>query len=153
MVGERHWLRVGSSARFDWGEVIAIAKYRHPGGFLAESVVIEACDAAPEGDESPWPPEPFRMPGASHDYGSMDAEHIRSLIRNAGIVGMGCRVSNGGEAVATKGQKVELLIINGAECEPFLTRSSLYAGRDRQDRPRRQNPDACLGCLKRHHRD
>lgn len=104
------------------GEVTAIAKYRHPGGFLAESVVIEARDAAPEGDESPWPPEPFRMPGASHDYESMDAEQIRSLIRNAGIVGMG------GAAFPTavklsppKGKKVELLIINGAECEPFLT--------------------------------
>ncbi len=108
------------------GEVTAIAKYRHPGGFMAEAVVIEARDTAPEveagGDPMVWPPHPFTLPGANTDYDSMAPGLIRSLIRDAGVVGMG------GAAFPTfvklsppRGKKVDLLVINGAECEPFLT--------------------------------
>jgi electron transport complex protein RnfC len=108
------------------GEVTAIAKFRHPGGFLADAVVIEARDAAPAPAEGvvpePWPPHPFALHGANPDYETMAPDLLRSLIRDAGVVGMG------GAAFPTfvklsppRGKKVDLLVINGAECEPFLT--------------------------------
>lgn len=108
------------------GEVTAIAKHRHPGGYMAESVFIEARDEAPapaDGQEAiAWPPDPILLRGATTDYESLAPATIKSMIREAGIVGMG------GAAFPThvklsppQDKPVDTLVINGAECEPYLT--------------------------------
>jgi len=58
----------------------------------------------------------------NEDYLSLSSEQIRTIISDAGIVGMG------GAAFPThvkinppKGKQIDSLIINGVECEPYLT--------------------------------
>lgn len=58
----------------------------------------------------------------NEDYLSLSDEQIRTIISDAGIVGMG------GAAFPThvkinppKGKQIDSLIINGVECEPYLT--------------------------------
>ena len=103
------------------GEVTFVGPRAHPGGFPCESVVIEARDgvwpAATDGAPPPW-----RLPGASADWERMTRAELTALIREAGIVGLG------GAAFPTHvklsppaGKPIDLLVINGAECEPFLT--------------------------------
>ena len=63
-----------------------------------------------------------RMPQESSDWSALSADAIISRIREAGIVGLG------GAAFPTAvklspppGKKIDTLIVNGAECEPYLT--------------------------------
>lgn len=105
------------------GEVTAVAKHRHPGGFICDAVVIEARDPQPGPDGAVAVQIPYRMPGAVGDrYMDADPALLKNLIRDAGLVGMG------GAAFPTHvklsppvGKPVDTLVINGAECEPFLT--------------------------------
>lgn len=60
--------------------------------------------------------------GLGENWESADTDHIREAIKNAGLVGMG------GAAFPThvklsppKDKPIDTLILNGAECEPFLT--------------------------------
>lgn len=96
------------------GEVTFVGLRTHPGGYACESVVIEARNG-----ESP---ETWRLPGARADWESLERGDLIRLIREAGIVGLG------GAAFPThvkltppEGKPIDLLVINGAECEPFLT--------------------------------
>lgn len=96
------------------GKVTAIQPHLHPAmAALVPSVVIET----PEG-ESPdggsWP--------APADWSGLSADDLRARIRDAGIVGMG------GAAFPThvkltppKDKRIDALILNGVECEPYLT--------------------------------
>lgn len=53
---------------------------------------------------------------------TMSAEQLREIIRNAGIVGMGgATFPTAVKLTPPKGKAIEKLIINGAECEPYLT--------------------------------
>ncbi|HOU54688.1 MAG TPA: electron transport complex subunit RsxC [Myxococcota bacterium] len=104
------------------GEVTAIARHRHPGGFTTDAVVIEAREAppadAPEG--ASWPPEPVRMPPLDPDRAS--PEDLRNRVRDAGIVGLGGATFPTHVKLAPPPEKpVDTLVINGAECEPYLT--------------------------------
>lgn len=94
------------------GKVTAIGPIPHPGLCQSRGITIEAA----EGADQAWPPR------AAGDWHSMKPDEIISLIRDAGIVGMG------GAAFPThvkltppEGKKAEILLINGAECEPYLT--------------------------------
>lgn len=96
------------------GEVTFVGPRAHPGGFVCESVVIESRD----GDAPPA----WRLPGARPEWERLTRAEILALIREAGIVGLG------GAAFPTHvklsppdGKPIDLLVINGAECEPFLT--------------------------------
>ncbi|RJQ44019.1 MAG: electron transport complex subunit RsxC [Nitrospiraceae bacterium] len=93
------------------GKVIAIADFPTSAGRLVNSVVIESDgqDEAIAFKESP-------------DYLNLGADEIKSLIKDAGIVGMG------GAAFPTnvklsppKEKPIDSVILNGAECEPYLT--------------------------------
>lgn len=104
------------------GEVTAVARHRHPGGFICDAVVIEAREPVPGPDGVLPDQTPYRLPGAVADYMSATPEVLKGLIRDAGLVGMG------GAAFPThvklsppESKPVDTLIINGAECEPFLT--------------------------------
>jgi len=94
------------------GKVKSIADYPHPFGIPVQTVCIE-------GDgEDKWH-ESCRQ---KRDYTSISVDEIRDLIRDAGLAGMG------GAAFPThvklnppKEKNIDTVILNGAECEPYLT--------------------------------
>ncbi len=93
------------------GKVIAISDFLHPSGRMIPSIVIES----DEKDESISLKE-------NPDYLNLSPEEIKNLIKDAGIVGLG------GAAFPTnvklsppKEKPIDTVILNGAECEPFLT--------------------------------
>ncbi len=94
------------------GIVKAVEKRLHPGGMQVLSVVIENDHADTLSDEI----RPYR------DISQMSSEEMISAVRGAGIVGMG----GAGFPIHVKlsvpqGKKVEYVIVNGAECEPYLS--------------------------------
>ena len=91
------------------GTVKAIEKRTIPTGEEDDCIVIEADDG----------PQEFEMKQV-RDPENVDLDEYRKCVREAGIVGMG------GAALPTHVQvkfndKVDTLLLNGAECEPFLT--------------------------------
>ncbi len=93
------------------GIVKAIEKRPVPNGSLVDSIIIEN-DYANTFDEGVKP----------INYKDIAPDDIPAIIREAGIVGMG------GAAFPThvkltppKGAKIDTIIINGSECEPYLT--------------------------------
>lgn len=82
----------------------------HPSGMVDWCVILR-----PDG-ENRWQP---RQPVA--DYQTLSPAQLQALIRNAGIAGLG---GAGFPTHAKLGQtatSVSTLIINGAECEPYIT--------------------------------
>lgn len=93
------------------GKVIALTDFPIASGKLVQSIVIESDgkDEAVLFNEHP-------------DYMKLSADEIKVMIKDAGIVGMG------GAAFPTnvklsppKEKTIDTVIINGAECEPYLT--------------------------------
>ncbi len=94
------------------GEVTAVRGHAHPAGQDVLSVFIKS-----DGKDEMSPE--VRPPG---DPMEMSPEEIRSLVREGGVVGLG------GAAFPThvklsppRDKPIELVIINGAECGPYLT--------------------------------
>ncbi|MEE8638581.1 MAG: electron transporter RnfC, partial [Candidatus Margulisiibacteriota bacterium] len=94
------------------GKVTKIDKLLHPCGVNILSVVIEAIETAVSGKQR----------AVSRDPESVTPEEIRKLVREAGIVGLG------GAAFPThvkltppEGKKIDTILINGCECEPYIT--------------------------------
>jgi electron transport complex protein RnfC len=95
------------------GKVTKIDKFLHPCGANILSIVIEA----QEGQSSlNFNAEELK---AEND---LSAEEIRKMVREAGIVGLG------GAAFPThvkltppEGKKIDTVLINGCECEPYIT--------------------------------
>jgi electron transport complex protein RnfC len=94
------------------GTIDSIGVFPHPVGADMPAAVI-----IPDGKDE-W------APGCSveRDTSTLEAEQIVEAVRDAGLVGMG------GAAFPThvklsppKNKPIELLIVNGAECEPYLT--------------------------------
>lgn len=83
-------------------------------GYKRPAITIEV-----EGDE--WMPEIKRDNTLKPDI-SLSAEEIMGKLTQAGIVGMGGATFPSHVKLAVpKGKKADVLIINGVECEPFLT--------------------------------
>lgn len=60
--------------------------------------------------------------GRERDYTTLSKEEIRQIIKDAGIVGMGGAGFPTNVKVTPKNEdEIEYVIINGAECEPYLT--------------------------------
>lgn len=60
--------------------------------------------------------------GEERDYTALSKEEIRQIIKDAGIVGMGGAGFPTNVKVTPKNEdEIEYVIINGAECEPYLT--------------------------------
>ncbi len=96
------------------GTVVEIAErpVPHPSGLNAPCVVIET-----DGHDEPVPAE-----HAGEDFLGLDPSKLRNRIREAGIVGLG----GAGFPTFIKmnpgpSRRIELLIVNGAECEPFIS--------------------------------
>lgn len=92
------------------GVVSAVEPMPHPNGSKVMSVVIDN-DRLDE-------PDPSMMPIS---YASMTPEEMIEKIKNAGIVGHGGAAFPTHIKLSSAIGKVDTVIINGAECEPFLT--------------------------------
>lgn len=82
----------------------------HPSGLTTLSVIIE-----PDGEERWGDPEPIPLPTAAPD-------ELRDYLRDAGVVGLGGAVFPS-HLKLRPGQegRLDTLVINGAECEPFIS--------------------------------
>lgn len=94
------------------GKVIAIEKRRHPNGNMIDSIVIENDELDTLSDTI----------YDRNDYDSLTREDMLKIIREAGVVGLG------GATFPTHiklnppaDKKIDCVILNGAECEPYLT--------------------------------
>ena len=95
------------------GKIIAIEDrpVPHPSGMSASCIVLKS-----DGKDS------WCECMANINYRQLDPSALRNIIRDAGIVGLGgagfpsfIKLNPG------PGNKIETLIINGAECEPYIT--------------------------------
>jgi electron transport complex protein RnfC len=91
------------------GTVVAVEPRPHPLGDLIMSVVIEN-----DGQDTPELMEPLTPAQLK------DPEAILQRIREAGVVGMGGAMFPTAFKISSGRGKVDTLIINGAECEPYI---------------------------------
>ena len=82
----------------------------HPSGFKDLAVVIE-----PDGKDE------WCELRKTEDFRSLEPEELIKKIRDAGIVGMGGAGFPAHAKISSAKGKVKVLIINGCECEPYLT--------------------------------
>ncbi|MFH0871523.1 MAG: electron transport complex subunit RsxC [bacterium] len=94
------------------GTVSNIAKHPHPLGQELLAIFIDS-----DGEDK-W----VEGIGSIRDYSTRSPQELRDIVREAGIVGMG------GAAFPThvkltppSDKKIDLVLLNGAECEPYLT--------------------------------
>ncbi|TDX39354.1 electron transport complex protein RnfC [Halanaerobium congolense] len=94
------------------GTVKEIRKVTDPGGNIVDAVVIESAEE-----------DRLNSGLEKHDsLDKLDAAEIRNIIREAGIVGMGGAMFPTHVKVSIPDDKsVDYVILNGAECEPYLT--------------------------------
>ena len=95
------------------GKIVAIEKHLvpHPSGLETDCIIIET-----DGKEE------WVASNKNTNYRQLAANDVRKIIRDAGIVGLGgagfpsfIKLSPGSSNL------IETLIINGAECEPYIT--------------------------------
>ena len=101
------------------GVVKAIEKRPGPTGGLADAVVLEVGPSSGEGAGTPESPGVVFPP---LDWKTASREELLKRVEEAGICGMG----GAGFPTAVKlnpppNKRCEYLILNGAECEPYLT--------------------------------
>lgn len=96
------------------GTVVSIDNVIDAAGLSKPAITIKT-----EGDE--WMPEIDRTDKIEHNI-ALTKEEIVKAIAAAGIVGMGgATFPTQVKLTPPPGQKAEFLIINGVECEPYLT--------------------------------
>lgn len=95
------------------GRIMAIGKYiaHHPSGLPVRTITLK-----PDGNDRwidlPEPSDPF----------TLDADEISARVATAGIVGMGgASFPSAVKLNLRKRFSLHTLVINGAECEPYLT--------------------------------
>jgi electron transport complex protein RnfC len=94
------------------GEVVDIGLWPHPDGSQAEAVRIKVDPFSPQ------TPRPRIVP----EWAGLSPEEVVDAVRQAGVVGLGgAGFPTHVKLVPPEDVKVELLIVNGAECEPYLT--------------------------------
>ncbi|MEG8947687.1 electron transport complex subunit RsxC [Rosettibacter firmus] len=92
------------------GKVIKISSAVNVNGFIKESIFIET-------DEN----EEFcKMPSLNIE--AITAEEIKTRIKDAGIVGLGGAAFPAYVKLSPPDKKIDYVILNGCECEPYLTR-------------------------------
>jgi len=94
------------------GKVIAVEKRPHPIGQKVLSIVIES-DGQDTLDES------IKSKG---DLDNLSAEDIKNIMKDIGLVGMGGATFPAHVKFSPPPDKpIDTVILNGAECEPYLT--------------------------------
>ncbi|HRD92468.1 MAG TPA: electron transport complex subunit RsxC [Accumulibacter sp.] len=94
------------------GTVLAVGEHlaAHPSGLTTLTVTIE-----PDGRDEWIVRTPF-------DYRALAPERVRELLRDAGVVGLGGAVfPSHAKLTAARSVPVDELVINGAECEPYMS--------------------------------
>ncbi len=110
------------------GTVIALEERPHPSGNQVQAVVIRS-----DGRDTLCPSlRPCENPE------SMDADALIAAIREAGITGMGGAGFPTAAKLSSGLGKVDTVLVNGAECEPYITAD---------DRLMRESPERVLGGL------
>ncbi len=95
------------------GTIVAIEErpIPHPSGLNATCIVIET-----DGEDR-W----IEHGPAETTYTEMDASQLRNLIRTSGIVGLGGAGFPSYIKLNPAGAKIDTLILNGVECEPYIS--------------------------------
>lgn len=94
------------------GTAKGVVQLRHPLGFLVDALKIEN-DGLDE-----WHPDVNK----ENNIDSLSAEQIKELVLKAGIVGMGgATFPTHVKLSPPKDKPMDTLVLNGAECEPYLT--------------------------------
>lgn len=96
------------------GTVTDIKPYFHDSGTMVDAIFVENDKQYTVSDEI-----------CPKNYESMTKEEALSVIREAGIVGMGGAGFPAHVKLSPK-SKVDHIIVNGAECEPFITSDHRY---------------------------
>jgi len=93
------------------GRVVAIeaCAVPHPSGLFDLAVVIEA-----DGEDQSVDMQPL-------DWRGLDPSALRNRIRDMGLAGLGGAVFPSYIKLNPGAQKIHTLIVNGAECEPWIT--------------------------------
>ncbi len=95
------------------GKVKTIEKVMLPNGVFDDAIVIEVNLESGEVAEPTWPMKPLS---------ELTPDDIRIIAREAGIVGLGgATFPTAVKLTPPDNVKIDTLIINGAECEPYLT--------------------------------
>ena len=94
------------------GRVVKIDMYEHPTQNEALSIVVEN-DFLDQLD--------FSLENIQRDYTSMSPDEIIGYVREAGIVGMGGAAFPTHVKMKSALGKVDTVLINAAECEPYLS--------------------------------
>jgi len=94
------------------GSVVDISSKPHPGLGECLAITIES-DGLDQWEEGVL---------VERDWKTLNAGELIEIIKNAGIVGLGgATFPTHIKLLPPKGAEIDTLIINGAECEPFLT--------------------------------
>ncbi len=93
------------------GKVVAIGQFPLPTGRMVDSVIIE------NNGQEEW-----TNLKDNPDYLSLSPEELKAKVKDAGIVGMGgATFPTHVKLSPPKEKPIDVVIINGAECEPYLT--------------------------------
>lgn len=112
------------------GVVKAIEPRRVAGGGMSLSVIVE--------NDGQY--ETVEGVGEERDYQTLSKDEIRSIVKEAGIVGMGGAGFPTHVKLTPKDDKaIDYILVNGAECEPYITADY---------RLMMENPEAIVGGLK-----
>ena len=94
------------------GVVIKIANKNSPSGAKVKSIIIQT-------DEKQEVSEDINPKG---DIESLDKDELLKIVQEAGITGMGgAGFPTHVKLSPPEDKKIDIVIINGAECEPYLT--------------------------------
>jgi electron transport complex protein RnfC len=94
------------------GTVAAIERRPHPGGGLAEAVVIRTDPYSSQRLEQIPPPPPE----------TLTPQEFATRVQGAGIVGLGgAAFPSHVKLQVPEGKRIRFVILNGCECEPYLT--------------------------------
>ncbi len=94
------------------GKVKSVKAFPHPFGNVQEAIEIVS-----DGEDT-WA-EDIESRGA---WRHMDADTIKNLLQQAGLVGMGgATFPTHVKLSPPKGKKIDAFVLNAAECEPYLT--------------------------------
>ncbi|MFC1657595.1 electron transport complex subunit RsxC [Candidatus Moduliflexota bacterium] len=92
------------------GKVKSVGPQPHPAGISVAAVVIESDGTDTWEDREPNDPD------------TLSPEELKVLVREAGIVGLGGATFPTHVKLSPPAEKpIDTLVINGAECEPYLT--------------------------------
>lgn len=94
------------------GMVISIEPYFHPFGQKVDAITIK-----PDGED-----KAIEGYGEKRDWQKFDSNELKNIISDAGIVGLGgATFPTHVKLSPPQDKKIDTLIINGVECEPYLT--------------------------------